>query len=139
MTSATQEQAWVKTVRPKACETCGSSDTCELLQSKEDLDFKVANTLNVREGDCVVLGLETGSLFLLTFMLYILPILFLVAGAFTGSVAAPIFNVDKMLSSMAGAGFFFALSLLLLKRINNTVAGKWKHKPFLIKFLRKSG
>ena len=138
VTRATSELAWVKTVKPKACESCGASDSCEVLQSKETQNFEVENTLNAHEGDRVVVGLETGSLFFLTFMLYIFPILFLIAGAFIGNAAAPFLETDGMLTSMAAAGFFFALSLFLLKRMNDTVAGRWKHKPVLVKFLQKS-
>jgi sigma-E factor negative regulatory protein RseC len=138
VTRATNELAWIKTVMPRACEACGASDGCEVLQSKEDLNFTVANTLNVHEGDRVLVGLQTGSLFFLTFVLYILPILFLIAGAFIGNAVASFLAVDKMLSSMAAAGFSFALSLFLLKRMNDTVAGKWKHRPVLVKSFRKS-
>lgn len=138
VTRATGNLAWVKTVPPKACETCGASDTCEMLESKGELNFEVENTLSACEGDRVVVGLETGSLLFLTFMLYIFPILFLIAGAFVGNAAATFLQTDGMLTAMAMAGIFFALSLFLLKRINDTVAGGWKHKPVLVKFLGKS-
>lgn len=138
VTRAANGLAWVKTVKPKACEACGESESCEVLQSKEEINFEVANTLDVEEGDLVLVGLQSGSLFFLTFMLYIFPILFLIAGAFIGNAVAPFLKTDGTLSSMVTAGSFFALSLILLKRMNDTVAGKWKYKPFLVKFLRKS-
>lgn len=137
VTRATRETAWVKTVKPKACETCEAGDSCEVLQGKEELNFEVPNTLNADEGDRVVVGLRTGSLLFLTFMLYIFPVLFLVAGAFSGNAAARFFQIDRVSASVVTAGIFFAVSLFLLKRLNDTVAGQWKHKPVLVKFLQK--
>ena len=135
VTSATESTAWIRAVRSSACKACAAKGNCEILSSKNSLHFKVKNTLNVGEGDRVVIGLQTKPLLFLTFMLYVFPIFLLMIGAMAGKNIALVFETDQNLSSMFFGFFLFSVAVFIIKKINNKIEKKSKYKPFLVRTL----
>jgi sigma-E factor negative regulatory protein RseC len=135
--SANESTAWVQTVRTTACDACESKDTCEILNNKHSMDFEVRNTLNVKKGNRVLVGVQTKPLLLLTFMLYVFPIFLMLIGGLAGNNLAFILKTDQNLTSMLFGFVLFFFAILIIKRINNKFAHNWKYKPFLIKTIKK--
>lgn len=136
VTSSTKSTAWVKTIRTTACDGCEAKNNCEILNSKDSMHFEVKNTLNAEKGDRVVVGIQTKSLLVLTFMLYVFPIFLLLIGALTGENLAFILKTDQNLTSMFFGFFLFFIAVFIIKKINNKVAKNQKYKPFLVKILK---
>lgn len=93
----------------------------------------VKNTINVVKGDHVVVGLESRPILLITFFLYVFPIISLTIGAIIGDSIAPSFQKDPSLISMVMGFLFFGLSFLIIRMKNNSLSKKKKFKPFLVR------
>ena len=137
ITGTNRSMAWVKTVRSKACESCDACDSCESNDKSKEQIVQVSNTINAREGDRVVIGFKTAPLLKLTFMLYIFPIILLIAGAATGQSLAPRFGTDPSLTSLLAGLASFALSFIIIRTISNRLSNNKEFKPFLIRISRQ--
>ena len=133
VTQANEQMAWVKTLRRGACEHCQQKDNCGTSHEIKEMTVTVKNTLGVKTGDNVVIGIETRPMLVLSFLLYVFPIICLVAGALLGDALAPKFNF----SSSAGAMFLgfslFASAFLLIRKKHATMSKNDAYKPFLIR------
>jgi sigma-E factor negative regulatory protein RseC len=126
--------AWVKTTRSSACEGCTARDSCHTMGGKE-IEVKALNSAGARAGDRIVLSFETSSLLKATFLIYVFPIVFLIAGAALGQFLAPLaaFN-PSALSVLLGFALFF-LALLIMKQKANKMARKSAYQPRITKIL----
>lgn len=133
VTSADATTAWVKTRRSEACESCSAKDSCGTSSNFEEVTIKVDNTINVKAGDSVVIGVETKPMLFLTFLLYVFPIIFLIAGALIGNWLAGSFAVDPSFLSMAAGFSLFGISILIIRKKSRSLSRSNQYKPFLIK------
>ena len=109
VTQTNRSTAWIKTIRSAACEGCSSKESCGTSHSAKAMIVTVKNTLGVEKGDQVVIGLETKPMMFLTFLLYVFPILLLLAGAIIGDSLAPVLDMNKSFCAMVlGFGFLFS-------------------------------
>lgn len=133
VTSATQSIALVKTIRSGACEHCSSKDSCGTAENQKEMIVTVKNTLNVGEGDQVVIGLETGPVLFLTFLLYVFPIILLIIGAVIGDNIASLTQMNPSIVSMIFGFLFFGFSFYFIRKKNNSMSQEDKYKPFLVR------
>lgn len=133
VTRTSASTAWVKTRRAGACEGCSSKGSCGTANSQKDMVVTVKNTLNVQEGDHVIIGLETGPILFLTFLLYVFPIILLTIGALIGNSLAPYTEMNPSLLSMITGFSFFGLSFYFIRKKNNSLSKKEAYKPFLVR------
>jgi positive regulator of sigma E activity len=70
-------------------------------------------------------------------MLYVLPVLFLIAGAFIGSKMAPFFNLNASALSVIIGFLFFGLIIIFVKSKGNKLAEKDEYRPKVIKILKE--
>ena len=138
VTQADKSSAWVKTTRTSACEGCSSRESCGGHGGKE-MTVVVKNTLSVEQGDQVVIGIQTGPMILLAFLLYVFPVIFLVAGALIGDFFAPFFSVNSSLGALITGGVGFALAFALIRKNHSKLNKKDEYKPFLIKKISSIG
>ena len=134
VTHATPGKAWIKTTRSAACESCSSKDSCGgSHHPSEEMTIVVPNTLNVLEGDRVIVGIESGPMLVLSFFLYVFPIIMLIIGALIGDAIAPVLEMNKSALSM-GVGFLlFAVAFLIIRKKQAGMSKKDKYKPFLVR------
>lgn len=125
--------AFVKTTRPHACEACSSKQSCSDSGRFKDITVTVKNTLNVKRGDHVVLGIETRPMIFLSFLLYVFPIICLIIGAVIGNAMAPSFHQDPSLTSIIVGFVFLGLAFGLIRLKHSTLSQKKSFKPFLIR------
>ena len=133
VTTATSSTAWIKTIRSGACESCSSKKSCGTASNQKEMIVSVKNTLRVEPGDHVVIGLETGPIMFLTFLLYVFPILMLIAGALIGNHLGPIFSFNASASSMIVGFAFFSIAFGIIKFKNRSYSKDQAFKPFLIR------
>ena len=129
--------AWVATTRSSACETCASKGSCSTLGSGREMEVQAVNTAGAQVGDRVVISFETASLFKLTFLIYIFPILAMFAGALLGQTASPILHVDATTLSVVCALLFFLLAFGLVRFSGNRLAQKDEYRPKVVRILKR--
>jgi len=81
--------AYLKAESASACSSCSAKSSCGAKTvSKPDSNYtlRVKNTLNLQQGDVVVLSLESNKLLLGTVIMYILPLIMLFIFAYLGKV-----------------------------------------------------
>ncbi|MCG8563820.1 MAG: SoxR reducing system RseC family protein [Desulfobacterales bacterium] len=133
VTHATEEMAWVKTLRRGACEHCQQKDNCGTSHEIKELTVTVKNTLDVKAGDNVVLGIETRPMMFLSFFLYVFPIICLVIGSLIGDTYAPRFNLSPSAGAMLLGFSCFAAAFLIIRKKHATMSKNDAYKPFLIR------
>ncbi|MBA3009328.1 MAG: SoxR reducing system RseC family protein [Proteobacteria bacterium] len=125
--------AWVKTIRSGACEGCSSRESCGTSHNAKEMIVMVKNTLGVEKGDQVVIGLESKPMIVLSFFLYVFPILLLITGAVIGDSLAPALGMNKSFCAMILGFSFFGAAFLVIRRKQATLSQKEAFKPFLVR------
>ena len=83
-----------------------------------------------------MLSFETSPLLKATFLIYVLPILVMIAGAFIGQKMAPLFSFDPSILSAISAFSFFGLTVIFVRSMANKLAKKDKYQPKVIKIIK---
>ncbi len=125
--------AWVKTTRSSACESCSSRHACQEGGKAKEMEVEAINTANARVGDKIVLKLETGSLLKATFLLYVFPVLSLLAGAIVGQLTAAMSGMDPSGMSALVGFLFLGLSVVGIRVAGRRLSSKRQYKPEIIK------
>ena len=79
---------------------------------------------------------QTSSLLKVTFLLYVLPILFLIIGAVIGQQLSPVIQINSSASSIIVGFLFFAVTVWIIKSKANKMATRNKYQPKIIKILK---
>ena len=127
--------AWVTTTKTSACEGCGSRSSCSVLGGGKEMEVEAINNAGAKVGQMVVLSFDTSPLLKATFLLYVVPILFLMVGAVIGDKMAPLFNFDVSTFSLITGLLFFGLAIIFVKSKGNKLAKQDKYRPKVIKIL----
>ena len=131
--------ARVLTDRKGACSGCESNPAgCRSCLTSAKMESRVANPVGARTGDVVKVELATRELFTGAAILYLLPVITLLAGALGGTGAAPALGWSELTGGLAGAAVGMILGYLvvialdcnaavrrrLMPRITNVVSAK---------------
>lgn len=127
------KKAVVHVQQTSACAHCKSKASCDV--SKRAMLIEVANNLGAKEGDFVELSVPEGTVLKLSFMIYMMPIIALIIGAFVGWAVAGSFNIDTTFASILGGSLCVGLSFYILKRINRKAESEEKYFPHMIRIL----
>jgi len=133
VTQTDNTMAWIKTIRSGACEGCSSRESCGENHNSKEMIVTVKNTLNVETGDQVVIGIETKPMIVLSFLLYVFPILLLITGAIIGDSIAPYLKMNKSFCAMMWGFVFFGAAFLFIRRKQASLTQKDEFKPFLVR------
>lgn len=134
VTHATPETAWIKTTRSAACESCASKDSCGVgHHPSEEMTITVPNTLGVKNGDHVLVGMDSAPMLFLSFFLYVFPIILLIIGALIGDALAPALEMNRSVLSMGFGFLLFAVAFLIIRKKQAGMSKKDKYKPFLVR------
>jgi sigma-E factor negative regulatory protein RseC len=130
--------AWVTTTKTSACEGCAAKSSCTVLGGGKEMEVEAINDAGAQVGQKVVLHFQTSPLLKAAFLLYVIPILFLLLGAFIGDQAAPHFSIDPSTFSVIIGFIFFGISIKLVKSKGNKLARKDAYRPKVIRILKDS-
>jgi len=134
VTQANKQTAWIKTIRSAACESCSEKDSCGTSHhGSQEMTVSVKNSLGVVVGDAVVIGIETKPMIILSFLLYVFPILLLVTGAVIGDSLAPALQMNKSITAMVFGFTFFGAAFLVVRKKQAAMSEKDEYKPFLVR------
>jgi sigma-E factor negative regulatory protein RseC len=82
------------------------------------------------------MNFKTSSLLKATFLVYVLPILFLILGAGLGYKLGSHFDTSLSASSAICGFLFFFIAVWLMKRQANALAHKEDYQPKIVKILK---
>lgn len=125
------EFAKVEAKRSISCEGCASKDMCKP-GSGNSMIVEVLNPLNAKIGKRVSFEIGRDVLLKSSFILYLMPVIFIVIGAWIGGEAASYFpSSNKEALSAISAAVFFIISILLLILLNRHFAKNARYKPII--------
>ena len=130
---------WVKSVRSEVCDGCSSKGGCHTLGGGREMEVAVVNPIEARVGDRVILKLETSPFLKATFLIYMFPILLLVAGAVVGEWISRSFGLDSPLPTALLAFGSLAVGLWIMKVVARRLAKKNEYRPRITRILGKAG
>jgi sigma-E factor negative regulatory protein RseC len=112
---------WVKTQRKSACAHCGHKDHCHTVEGGDRMLVKAKNFVDAHKGDEVELYLNTKTQLKCVFMVYMVPIIGLLIGAFSGNGLSALVglspNIGIFLFSAVGLAVGFMLTHLYSNRM----------------------
>jgi len=117
----TDKAGWatVRTERKDACHSCEASQFCNALTNCSKLEINVLNKVGAGAGDLVTIHLNSHTVLKGALVLYLIPSLGLLAGAFAGS------DFSKQIAiGETGAAILFGLAGLVLGFIITAIISK---------------
>lgn len=133
VTAVEPHTAWVKTTQSSACKHCSAKASCHT--ENKEMHVEAINLAGAESGDRVVISLETASLMKATFLLYVFPILCMIAGAIIGQILAPTSDSGGSLFSALFAFAFLAAAVFFVKVQGNCLARKSAYQPKIVRVI----
>lgn len=124
--------AVVELARSKACKSCG---VCYMGADQKKMLTEALNLAHADIGDSVYLELESKNILLASFIVYVLPLVFLILGYFVGIFFASIF-FGRQIAEAGGVilGFIsLAFSYFIIKLIDKRISKIRKFQPIVTK------
>jgi sigma-E factor negative regulatory protein RseC len=132
--------AELEVVRRATCGACSSSSACgvsllDRLLGRRPQRLVVTNSLGVRVGDAVVVGVPEGALLKAALAAYLMPLVGLLAGAIMaqGLVASMLPGLGGDTAGLAGGALGFAGALLLLRGYSRRLAADPRYRATLLR------
>ena len=119
--------AVIKIMRSSSCKHCADKDSCSV--ADRNMIIEVKNSLNAKEGDRVEVSVPEGTFVKLSLMVYIFPVISLMAGAVLGNFLSTILDTDPSATAAIAAALFLAVSFLFLKVLENKKGTGEKYSP----------
>ncbi len=87
---ADEQYAWVEAASSNSCSHCSANQGCGTASlqkwfKRKPNRLRVVNNQNLKPGEQVIIGIPEQALVKGSFIIYMLPLLFLIGGAFVGS------------------------------------------------------
>ncbi len=130
VTKIDADTAWVKTVRRSACEGCGSKDSCEAAKEGE---VTAVNLAGAHPGDAVTVGFESGSLIKISMLLYLFPVICMIAGAILGAHLAPGYGMEESSAAALFSFGAFFVSFVCIRLASGRISGDAKYQAKVIR------
>ena len=97
--------------------------------------MEALNVAGARVGDQILLRIESGAVLKVSFLLYVLPVLIMLAGAVIGQSLGPSLGLNPSgLSAAVGVGCFL-MSFVLIRRTGNRLAKQKSYRPRVIRII----
>lgn len=133
VTSTGAGTAWVRTLPNEACDGCAACGTCNAQRAEADVE--VINEIGARVGDRILIDIKTSAFLKATFLLYVLPVIGLTAGAVLGLPTAEATGLDSSVcSAFLGFGAFF-LTVAFVRIQGNRMGRERAYRPQIVKIL----
>jgi sigma-E factor negative regulatory protein RseC len=128
------QKALIRIQKSSTCAHCDSRGACQGISDKEML-IEIANDLRAQVGDHVELSVPEGSLVKLSLLVFFLPVVALVVGAYAGGSLADFFNIESTLSSVLGGALAMGITFIALRRLERSVKDKAEYHPRMTRIL----
>ena len=142
ITKVYSSTAWVKCTKSAACESCSAKGFCDTGggggESDDDVEVEAINVAGAKVDDRVTISFETSSLLKVSFLVYMVPVLFLIIGVVIGDKIAPIFNYDQSIFSVLVGFLFLVAAFFFVKTKGKELSKKDAYQPKIIRILNGS-
>ncbi|MFP3911084.1 MAG: SoxR reducing system RseC family protein [Desulfobacteraceae bacterium] len=134
----TGRKAVIRIERTSACATCESRGHCEVGSTRK-MVVEVPNELGAQNGDRVEVSIPTGSFLKLTLLVYLFPIVALIAGAYAGEQWAGFVGMNPTVASIIGGGLSTAIAFIALRALDRRFRMRGQTGPRMTRILLRSG
>ncbi len=136
----TDADGWARVVaeRNRACGTCSSIDYCGITRTAASEKTKAINKANANPGDLVRISIGSAVLLRRMALLYLVPVVGLMAGAFLGSALAGFFNMSQTGSAVLLGMTGFAIGAFFALYLSKRLSEKRPLHPEITRILRPS-
>ncbi len=124
-----EERVLVELSAQGMCASCSAREGCVSLSDGRKRQIFLQNTLNAAMGDMVEFRVEERAVILSSLLLYLMPVLFLVAGVILGYRYYGLIGMDQDLASGLAGIIFLVLAFLLIRLLNYFVSGGSSLQP----------
>ena len=128
------QNALVRIQKSSCCKSCDSRSTCQVISDGEML-IEVANDLQAKVGDRVEVGMPMHSLLKLSLLVYFIPVVALIVGAYAGGAWAQSLHAPSTLASIAGGGCAMGSTFYALRWLDRAAGQKAKYRPQMTRIL----
>lgn len=123
--------AWVRTQRKSACAGCSNKSNCSSLSGGSHMLVKVSNPVKAKKGDMVEVFLRTSIQLKCTFIIYMIPVLGLIAGALSAAPLANVFSISDSFGIVIFTFSGFFLSAFFSRFLINRIAAGDQARPVI--------
>ena len=127
--------AWVKIVRTGACESCSSRHSCNVGKGGQTDEVEAVNPVKARIGDRIQVTMGTGSLIKATFLLYLFPILCMLAGGLFGHGISLSLDFQGSVLSVLLSLIFLAAAMVMVRSKGRRMAMKSDYRPRILRII----
>ena len=130
--------AWVKCTKSATCESCSAKGFCDTAAggSNDDVEVEAINAVEAKVDDRVTISFETSSLLKVSFLVYMIPVLFLILGVVIGDKIAAILNYDQSIFSVLAGFLFLFAAFFFVKTKGKELSKKEAYQPKIIRILK---
>lgn len=129
-----KEKAVVRVQQSSSCASCEARGACNIENDKPIL-VEVRNDLQARVGDDVEISIPSRSLIKMGILVYLLPVLGLILGAYVGNAFSTPLDLDSNLASFLGGALALGVSFGVLKKIDRKAQKKPEYHPRMKRIL----
>ncbi len=133
------EYAWVETERQSSCGSCAAkgcgTGALSKVLGRRSQTIRVLNSIEAREGELVVLGIQEGALLRGSVAVYIVPLIAMLAGGLVGEALGPLWGISTEVGAFVLAAAGFVLALAWLRRFNRWAATDSRYQPVTLRRL----
>ncbi len=127
------EMAVVESVQNDACAECGARGACHTMGGGKKRLVAAVNQAGAQVDDRVELAISRKAVLGAGALVYMLPVLAVIAGAITGQKMGPDWGWDPTTASVVLALACLGVTWLIISRISRSLAG---HKRFSVRIVR---
>ena len=135
ITKVTDNKAWVKVRRSSMCDACNSRSACNTLSGDDIMEAEAINTANARVGDRVLLKIPTKALWKISFVLYMVPVIFLMAGVILGMKLAKTYALEPELGALLLGSLGCIISFIIIKLVSKKTGNNKDYTPEIVKVI----
>ena len=138
VTRVEAQTAWVKTQRSGACKGCSARGSCHgLSDAGKEREVIAVNEAGADVGDRILLSFESSSLLKVSFLLYVFPILMLLAGAIIGQQLGLLIGLNDSVGAALAGFFAFGAAIWFIKAKANQLAQRDEYRPKIVRILER--
>lgn len=135
VTRVAENKAWVRTRRTSMCQGCKSQGVCSSLGGTENMEAEALNTAGAKPGDRVLLEIASGPLWKISFIFYMIPVIFLMTGVIAGLKIGKNYFPEPELFAFACGIAGFAVAYFIIRLIAKVLEKNTDYTPKVIKII----
>lgn len=129
---------WVLTQRKGACNTCGHKGACHMVEGSDRMVVKARNTARAQIGDEVEIFLSTRTHLKTVFIVYMVPVLGLLAGAILASNLSLFLGLNEKWGMALFPILGLVLAFLLVRLFEARMKARRELIPVVSRVIRRS-